>query len=108
MHVLHHLDRIALDLEATHPAEIPFQDYSDELQLLFRELLMVGKSASAGEPLRCEVIWSRLVASAERRLELVVSARYLSDVLERRAALKQATMDLHFIADYLCPSRQAS
>ena len=108
MHVLHHLDRIALDLEATHPAEIPFQDYSDELQLLFRELLMVGKSGTAvGEPL-CEVIWSRLVASAERRLDLVLSARHLPDVMERRAVLKQATMDLHFIADYLCPSRQAS
>jgi hypothetical protein len=109
MQVLHQLDRIALDLEATHPADIPFQDYCEELQHLFQELLMLERSGTAnGEPGCRDAGWARLVASAERRLERAVSLGQVVDVAERRAVLKQATMELHFIADYLSPSEQAS
>jgi hypothetical protein len=108
MHVLHQLDRIALDLETTHPADIPFQDYREELRHLFQELLELEQRAiDDGTADTCQETWTRLVDSARAGLERAGFLGADGDVAERRAVLKQATMELHFIADFLSPEKRA-
>jgi hypothetical protein len=108
MHVLYQLDRIALDLETTHPADIPFQDYREELRHLFHELLELEQRAKDdGTADGCVETWARLVTSARAGLERAGFVGADGDVDERRAVLKQATMELHFIADFLTASELA-